>query len=209
MRVVVFIGATRNLTRVGALAEVELTAPARSAIERDVDVVVIGAGFAGLYALYKLREAGLRVRVFERGEGIGGTWYWNRYPGARVDIQSVEYMFTKFPDLEQEWDWTELMPAQEEIERYLNWVADKLNLRSGITFNTSVESARYDAAERLVASRNRQRRKRGGLFIVAATDASRHRSSPRSLASTTFSATVSTRIGSPRAATISRESGRQ
>ena len=98
----------------------------------DVDVVVIGAGFAGLYALHKLREAGFTARVFERGEAVGGTWFWNRYPGARVDIQSVEYMFTKFPDLEQEWNWTELMPAQEEIERYLNWVADKLELRDGI-----------------------------------------------------------------------------
>ena len=111
-----------------------------------VDVVVIGAGFAGLYALYRLREAGLVVRVFERGDGVGGTWYWNRYPGARVDIQSVEYMFTKFPDLEQEWDWTELMPAQAEIERYLNWVADKLELRDGITFNTAVQRATYDEA---------------------------------------------------------------
>jgi len=110
----------------------------------DVDVVVIGAGFAGLYALYKLREAGFRVQVFERGERLGGTWYWNRYPGARVDIQSVEYMFTKFPDLDQEWNWTELMPAQAEIERYLNWVADKLDLRDGITFDTAVTAAAYD-----------------------------------------------------------------
>jgi cation diffusion facilitator CzcD-associated flavoprotein CzcO len=111
-----------------------------------VDVVVIGAGFAGLYALYRLREASLVVRVFEQGDGVGGTWYWNRYPGARVDIQSVEYMFTKFPDLEQEWDWTELMPAQAEIERYLNWVADKLELRDAITFNTAVQRATYDDA---------------------------------------------------------------
>jgi cation diffusion facilitator CzcD-associated flavoprotein CzcO len=114
--------------------------------ETDVDVVVIGAGFAGLYAVYKLREAGFTVAAFERGDGIGGTWYWNRYPGARVDIQSVEYMFTKFPDLEQEWDWTELMPAQEEIERYLNWVADKLDLRRAISFSTTVTSAAFDEA---------------------------------------------------------------
>ena len=135
----------------------------------EVDVVVIGAGFAGLYALYKLREAGLSVRAFERGEGVGGTWYWNRYPGARVDIQSVEYMFTKFPDLEQEWDWTELMPAQAEIERYLNWVTDRLDLRDQITFDTAVLSATYDdvtatwrvetdAGEQVVAR-----------FVVAAT----------------------------------------
>lgn len=112
----------------------------------DVDVVVVGAGFAGLYALHKLREAGFRVQVFEKGDGIGGTWFWNRYPGARVDIQSVEYMFTKFPELEQEWDWTELMPAQEEIERYLNFVADRLGLRDGIRFSTTVTAATFDAA---------------------------------------------------------------
>ncbi len=110
----------------------------------DLDVIVIGAGFAGLYAIYKLREAGFTVRAYERGDGIGGTWYWNRYPGARVDIQSVEYMFTKFPELEQEWDWTELMPAQEEIERYLNWVADRLELRSAIRFGTTVTTATFD-----------------------------------------------------------------
>lgn len=135
----------------------------------DVDVVVIGAGFAGLYALYKLREAGFTVRVFERGSGLGGTWFWNRYPGARVDIQSVEYMFTKFGELEQEWDWTELMPAQAEIERYLNFVADRLELRDGITFDTSVTAATFDegtttwrietdTGERVVAR-----------FVVAAT----------------------------------------
>jgi cation diffusion facilitator CzcD-associated flavoprotein CzcO len=140
-----------------------------ASIDVDTDVVVIGAGFAGLYSLYKMRQAGLTVRVFERGDGVGGTWYWNRYPGARVDVQSVEYMFTKFPDLEQEWDWTELMPAQEEIERYLNWVADKLDLRDGITLNTSVVAATFDegtatwqvetsTGERVVAS-----------FLVAAT----------------------------------------
>lgn len=139
------------------------------AIEHDVDAVVIGAGFAGLYALYKLREAGLRVRVFERGDGIGGTWYWNRYPGARVDIQSVEYMFTKFADLEQEWDWTELMPAQEEIERYLNWVADRLDLRNGITFHTSVERARYDEATASWRVETDTGESVTASFIVAAT----------------------------------------
>ena len=76
-----------------------------------------------------LRQHGFSLRVYEKGDGIGGTWFWNRYPGARVDIQSCEYMFTKFADLEQEWDWTELMPAQGEIERYLNFVADRLDLR--------------------------------------------------------------------------------
>ena len=135
----------------------------------DADVVVIGAGFAGLYALYKLRTAGLDVRVFERGEGLGGTWYWNRYPGARVDIQSVEYMFTKFPDLDQEWDWTELMPAQEEIERYLNWIADKLELRDGITFNTAVERATYDDATATWRVETDSGEQVVANFVVAAT----------------------------------------
>ncbi len=135
----------------------------------DTDAVDIGSGFAGLYALYKLREAGLSVRVFERGDGVGGTWYWNRYPGARVDIQSVEYMFTKFPDLEQEWDWTELMPAQAEIERYLNWVTDRLELRDRITFRTAVRGATYDdqtATWRVETDRGEQVVAR---FVVAAT----------------------------------------
>jgi cation diffusion facilitator CzcD-associated flavoprotein CzcO len=135
----------------------------------EVDVVVIGAGFAGLYALYMLREAGLSVRAFERGEGVGGTWYWNRYPGARVDIQSVEYMFTKFPDLEQEWDWTELMPAQAEIERYLNWVADKLGLRDGITFDTAVQRATYDDAAATWRVETDAGEQVVARFVVAAT----------------------------------------
>jgi cation diffusion facilitator CzcD-associated flavoprotein CzcO len=135
----------------------------------DVDAVVIGAGFAGLYALYKLREAGLRVRVFERGGGVGGTWYWNRYPGARVDIQSVEYMFTKFRDIEQEWDWTELMPAQEEIERYLNFVADRLQLRDDITFNTSVTSASFDESTATWTIETSEGERVVAQFVVAAT----------------------------------------
>jgi len=113
-------------------------------VEVDRDVVVVGAGFAGLYAVHKLREAGFSVRAYEKGDGIGGTWYWNRYPGARVDIQSVEYMFTKFAELEQEWDWTELMPKQAEIEKYLNWVADRLDLRRDIQLETAVEAMTFD-----------------------------------------------------------------
>src|SRR5687767_11309672 len=137
--------------------------------DRDVDVVVIGAGFAGLYALYKLREAGFQARAFEKGDGIGGTWYWNRYPGARVDIQSVEYMFTKFPDLEQEWNWTELMPAQEEIERYLNWVADKLDLRDAITFNTSITKATFDEPSATWTVETDTGERITSPFVVAAT----------------------------------------
>lgn len=110
----------------------------------DFDVVVVGAGFAGLYAIHMLRQHGFSARAYEKGDGIGGTWFWNRYPGARVDIQSCEYMFTKFADLEQEWDWTELMPAQEEIERYLNFVADRLDLRRDVQLETAVTAMTFD-----------------------------------------------------------------
>src|SRR6476469_4686689 len=112
----------------------------------DHDVVVVGAGFAGLYALHVLRQRGFSARAYEKADGIGGTWFWNRYPGARVDIQSCEYMFTKFAEIEQEWDWTELMPAQEEIERYLNFMADRLELRRDVQLETAVTSMRFDQA---------------------------------------------------------------
>ncbi|MEY2474249.1 MAG: hypothetical protein QOK28_3578 [Actinomycetota bacterium] len=137
--------------------------------EPEVDVVVIGAGFAGLYSIYKLREAGFTVRVFEKGDGIGGTWYWNRYPGARVDIQSVEYMFTKFPELEQEWDWTELMPAQEEIERYLNFVADRLKLYDAIQFKTTVTKATFDEANATWTIETDTGERVTAPYVVAAT----------------------------------------
>jgi cation diffusion facilitator CzcD-associated flavoprotein CzcO len=112
----------------------------------DFDVVVVGAGFAGMYAIHVLRQQGFSARAYEKGDGIGGTWFWNRYPGARVDIQSCEYMFTKFAELEQEWDWTELMPAQEEIERYLNFVADRLDLRRDVQLETAVTAMTFDDA---------------------------------------------------------------
>ncbi|OBA85859.1 cyclohexanone monooxygenase [Mycolicibacterium elephantis] len=110
----------------------------------SVDAVVVGAGFAGLYALHKLRSQGLTVRVFEAAPEIGGTWYYNRYPGARCDVESVDYCYSFDPQLEQEWDWSEKYATQAEILRYMNWVADKLDLRDGITFNTRVTSAVLD-----------------------------------------------------------------
>ncbi|BBY42320.1 flavin-containing monooxygenase [Mycolicibacterium celeriflavum] len=109
-----------------------------------VDAVVVGAGFAGLYALHKLRSQGLSVRVFEAAPEIGGTWYYNRYPGARCDVESVDYCYSFSSELEQEWDWSEKYATQAEILRYLNWVADKLDLRDGITLNTRVVSAVLD-----------------------------------------------------------------
>lgn len=110
------------------------------------DAVVIGAGFSGLCMLYRLRELGLSARVYETGGGVGGTWYWNRYPGARCDSPSVHYSYSFSPELEQEWEWTESYPRQPEILRYLNHVADRFDLRRDIQFNTRVISAVYDGA---------------------------------------------------------------
>ena len=95
----------------------------------DIDVIVVGAGFAGMYALHKFRGLGLRTRVLEAGSDVGGTWYWNRYPGARCDVPSVEYSYSFDKDLEQEWNWTEIMAAQPEILDYANHVADRFDLR--------------------------------------------------------------------------------
>ena len=105
----------------------------------DFDAIVIGAGVSGLYQLYKLRELGLRVRVFEAGTGVGGTWYWNRYPGARFDSESWTYGYSFSQELLDEWDWEEHFAPQPETERYLNYVADKFDLRRDIQFNSRVD----------------------------------------------------------------------
>jgi len=112
--------------------------------ERSVDAVVIGAGFAGLYMLHRLRGMGLSVRVFETGSGVGGTWYWNRYPGARCDIESMEYSYQFSEELQQEWEWTERYASQPEILDYINHVADRFDLRRDIQFDTAVVSAHFD-----------------------------------------------------------------
>jgi cation diffusion facilitator CzcD-associated flavoprotein CzcO len=109
-----------------------------------LDVVVVGAGFAGLYALHKLRSMRLSVRVFEAAPEVGGTWYYNRYPGARCDVESIDYCYSFSDKLQQEWTWTEKYATQGEILRYLTWVADSLELRSGITFDTRVTAAELD-----------------------------------------------------------------
>ncbi|WP_216913218.1 flavin-containing monooxygenase [Nocardia noduli] len=109
------------------------------------DAIVIGAGFAGMYALHRLRDdLSLQVRVFERGTDVGGTWYWNRYPGARCDVPSMFYSYSFSDELEKEWEWTELYPAQPEILAYANHVADRFDLRKDITFETSVLAADFD-----------------------------------------------------------------
>ena len=114
--------------------------------QREVDVVVVGAGFAGLYMLHKLRGQGCSVQVFEAGDGVGGTWYWNRYPGARCDIESMEYSYGFDEELQQEWEWTERYAPQPEILSYANHVADRFDLRKDIQFETKVTGAAFDDA---------------------------------------------------------------
>jgi cation diffusion facilitator CzcD-associated flavoprotein CzcO len=109
----------------------------------DYDAIVIGAGISGMYQLYRLRELGLRVRVFEAGTGVGGTWYWNRYPGARFDSESYSYQYSFSKELLDEWNWSEHFAAQPETLRYLNYVADKFDLRRDIQFRSRVTAARY------------------------------------------------------------------
>jgi cation diffusion facilitator CzcD-associated flavoprotein CzcO len=107
------------------------------AADRRLDVIVVGAGFAGMYALHKLRAQGLSVRVLEAAPALGGSWYYNRYPGARCD----DYCYSFSDELQQEWSWTEKYATQTEILQYLNWVADKLDLRRHVVFETGVASA--------------------------------------------------------------------
>jgi cation diffusion facilitator CzcD-associated flavoprotein CzcO len=114
------------------------------AITGTVDAVIVGAGFAGMYMLHRLREQGFTTRVFEAGGDVGGTWYWNRYPGARCDVESLSYSFSFSKELEQEWTWTERYSAQPEILAYANHVADRFDLRKDITFNTRVSSSVFD-----------------------------------------------------------------
>jgi len=102
------------------------------ASQTSYDVVIVGAGFSGLYMLHKVRQLGLSARVYEAGSGVGGTWFWNRYPGARVDIESQEYSYSFSPELEDEWQWTERYASQPELLRYLNHVADRFDLRADI-----------------------------------------------------------------------------
>src|SRR6478752_1862041 len=108
------------------------------------DVVVVGAGFAGMYMLHRLRGQGFTARAYEQGDGVGGTWYWNRYPGARCDVESMQYSYSFSDELQQEWNWSERYAPQPEILRYANHVADRFNLRPDIAFNTRIDRAEYD-----------------------------------------------------------------
>jgi len=117
---------------------------AAAPVTATYDVVVVGAGFAGMYLLHRLRGLGLSARVYETGSDVGGTWYWNRYPGARCDVQSIEYSYSFDPDLEQEWTWSEKFATQPEILRYADHVARRFDLRRDIQFDTRVATAAFD-----------------------------------------------------------------
>jgi len=114
----------------------------------ELDAVVVGAGFSGLYMLHRLRQLGLSARVYEAGSGIGGTWFWNRYPGARCDIESMDYSYSFSEELEQDWEWTEKFPTQPEILRYIEHVADRFDLRRDIQLETRVTQASFDETTR-------------------------------------------------------------
>ena len=132
------------------------------------DVIVIGAGVTGLYSLYRFRELGFSVRAFEDASGVGGTWYWNRYPGARFDSESYTYGYSFSEELLQEWDWKELYSGQPENERYLNYVADKFDLRRDIEFNARIESAHFLEDENLWHIKTTDGRQAKGQFLITA-----------------------------------------
>jgi cyclohexanone monooxygenase len=124
----------------------QATATARAKMSGEIDVVIVGAGFGGMYMLHRLRALGLSAVVFDTASGVGGTWYWNRYPGARCDVESMQYSYSFSEDLQQEWQWSEVFAGQPEILRYANHVADRLDLRRDMRFETRVVGADYSEA---------------------------------------------------------------
>jgi cation diffusion facilitator CzcD-associated flavoprotein CzcO len=145
----------------------QTTATGTGSIEQ-FDAIVIGAGVSGLYQLYRLKQLGLSVRLYEDGSGVGGTWYWNRYPGCRFDSESETYGYSFSEELLQEWDWKEHFSGQPENERYLNYVADKFDLRPLIQFNSRVTSAVYDEKEHRWEIRINNGQRARAQFLVAA-----------------------------------------
>ena len=152
---------------INALQQTSGNGAAPEEIER-FDVIVIGAGVTGLYSLYRFRELGFSVRAFEDASGVGGTWYWNRYPGARFDSESYTYGYSFSEELLQEWDWKELYSGQPENERYLNYVADKFDLRRDIEFNARIESAHFLEDENLWHIKTTDGRQAKGQFLITA-----------------------------------------
>jgi len=140
-----------------------------SVAPRSVDAVVVGAGFSGLYLLHRLRGHGFSTRGFERGGDVGGTWYWNRYPGARCDVESMQYSYSFDDALQQEWRWPEKFSAQPDILAYLKHVADRFDLRKEFAFNTSVTAARFDEALRRWTIETDNGERVSAQFLIMAT----------------------------------------
>ena len=130
---------------------------------------MVGAGFAGMYMLHRLRGQGMTARVYEQGSGVGGTWYWNRYPGARCDVESMQYSYSFSEELQQEWNWSERYAPQPEILKYANHVADRFDLRPDIQFNTRVNSAAFDEATSLWSVTTSDGKTVTAKFVVLAT----------------------------------------
>ena len=142
---------------------------ARTSQPEKFDAIVVGAGVGGLYAIYRLRKLGLRVRGFEAGGGVGGTWYWNRYPGCRCDVESMEYSYSFSDDLQQEWQWPERYGTQPEILRYIDHVADRFDLRRDIEFNTRVKEAVFDGKTNTWTVRTDKGSAANARFCIMAT----------------------------------------
>ena len=142
-----------------------MTAQERKA---DYDVLIIGAGIAGMYMLHRLREIGLTTRVLEAGTDVGGTWYWNRYPGARFDSESYSYGYSFSKELLEEWEWSEHFSPQPENLRYCNFVADKFDLRRDMDFNSKVTAAHFDDDANLWTLETENGRRRSGRFLITA-----------------------------------------
>ena len=135
-----------------------------------LDVIVVGGGLGGLYSLYQMRRLGLTAHAFEAGSGLGGTWYWNRYPGCRCDIESLEYSYSFSPELEQEWHWPDRYGTQPQILEYIEHVADRFDLRKDVTLNTRVVSAHFDSAsQRLDNHHGPRRRDLRSRYVIMAT----------------------------------------
>jgi len=136
---------------------------------RELDVLIVGAGFAGMYLLHRMRALGLNAHIHEGADGVGGTWYWNRYPGARCDVESMQYSFGFDETLQQEWQWSERFAGQPEILKYANHIADRYDLRRDITFNSKVSAAEFDPASARWTVRTEQGQVIRARFYVMAT----------------------------------------
>src|ERR1700752_1020816 len=139
------------------------------ASEPKYDAIIVGAGVGGLYAIYRLRKLGFSVRAFEAGGDVGGTWYWNRYPGARCDVESVQYSYQFDAALEQECEWSERYAAQPELLRYARHVAERFDLKRDIQFNCTVTSARFDATRGHWLIESSDQARTSAAFCIIAT----------------------------------------